>query len=166
VFEIRLLTGASTAASWGFSLDFVPHLPMSKGKLCWHRTDRSAMLDITVYPHDLDEACYGYGAERLHRDLDRLVPVALARAGETWRRGTTWQGMLDIVAEVRERKSNQYWFDMYRQMPLAVMFLLAKTGDRAGALAGFEAYSLKNKLPDDVAAKLGRLVQDAASAQE
>jgi hypothetical protein len=53
---------------------------------------------------------------------------------------------------------------MYRQMPLAVMFLLAKTGDLAAAQAALNANIVGLELSEDIAAKLGKLVRDAAPA--
>jgi hypothetical protein len=160
VFEIALLKGASMKANWGFSLDFVPHI--SGGKARWHRKDRTAKLDVIVDPRGYESACSLYGADRLHRDLERLVPVALERAQETWRRGSTWSGLLDIVREIREQQSNCFGFYNYTQLPLAFIFLSAKIGDFATAQAELKAFARRWELDDDVAAKLAKLVGDVA----
>jgi hypothetical protein len=36
------------------------------------------------------------------------VPLTLERAQETWRRGSTLSGILDIVREIREKKINYF----------------------------------------------------------
>src|SRR5262245_51929970 len=55
LFQLELLKGAGLTAWWGFSLDFVPHV--SGGKLRWHRSDRTAMLDVIVNPKNLPQPC-------------------------------------------------------------------------------------------------------------
>jgi hypothetical protein len=160
VFEMRLLKSAGIMANWGFSLDFVPHI--SGRRICWHRSDRTAMLDVHVDPRGLEKACFLWGAEWLHRDLDRLVPVAVERAQETWRQGSTWTGMLDILQEIRERKSNRFSFHFYWHLPLTFVFLTAKTGDLASAQAALEEFVRDRKLSEDIAMKLGKLVRDVA----
>src|SRR5271170_1614311 len=84
MFELILLKGAGVRARWGFSLEFVPHI--SGGRVRWHRSGESAMLDVIVEPgkNALPEASYIHGAARLHDDLNRLLPDAVERANETW----------------------------------------------------------------------------------
>jgi hypothetical protein len=81
VFEMQLLKGAAMKAVWGFSLDFVPHL--SGGRVCWHRSNRTAMFDLYVELEDRIYASFLHGAAWLHHGLERLVPTALERAQET-----------------------------------------------------------------------------------
>ena len=44
LFEIMLGKGHVYYPSWGFSLDFVPHV--SGSTVRWHRTDKSSLLDL------------------------------------------------------------------------------------------------------------------------
>lgn len=48
VFKLELLKGAGLDFAWGLSLDFVPHVSGSRVK--WHRTPKTAMLDLGVRP--------------------------------------------------------------------------------------------------------------------
>jgi hypothetical protein len=50
VVELYSLKGASIAPRWGLSLDFVPHV--AAGRVRWHRTVKSAMLDLVWDPLD------------------------------------------------------------------------------------------------------------------
>jgi len=171
VFEMVLLKGAAINPWWGFSLDFVPHL--SGGRLCWHRSNRAARFDLFFY---LDGRKYldiwgskyvhfSHGAASLRRDLERVMPVALEQAQETWRRGSTLSGILDIVREIRERKINSFYVFFRWRLPLTFMFLSAKVGDLAAAQAELEAYARDQELDEDVVAKLSKLLQDAASIE-
>lgn len=47
------MKGASYVPIWGISLDFVPHV--AGNRLAWHRTDKSARMDLVYDPVDFDE---------------------------------------------------------------------------------------------------------------
>jgi hypothetical protein len=162
LFEMALVKGASIKAHWGFSLDFVPHF--SGGRICWHRTDRTAKLDVFVDPRDCGHACFLYGATWLHRDLDQLIPATVEQARETWRRGSTWFGMLSILHEIRERKSNCLGFENYTQLPLALIFLTAKIGKLTTARAELERYIRRHRVAEDVVRRLEELMRALARA--
>ncbi len=163
VFEMQLLKGAAMKAIWGFSLDFVPHL--SGGRVCWHRSNRTAKFDVFVELEKCNLASFLHGAAWLHRDLERLVPAALERAQETWRRGSNLAGMLDIVGEIRERKINSFYVHFSWQLPLTFMFLSAKIGDLAAAQAELETYARPHELAEDNVAKLAKLLRDLAAVE-
>ena len=163
MFQLQLLKGASLKTTWGYSLDFVPHL--SGGGLRWHRTDKSAMLDVIVDPKDLPALSYSYGAAQWVSDLERALPLAIDRACETWRRGSTWRGMLDIVQDMRSRQSNGLAFDNYTQLPLTLVLLSAKVGDLPAADAELECLVRQRGLSDEVAAKLAALTRNLANSR-
>lgn len=159
MFQLLLLKGASMRARWGFSLDFVPHI--SAGRIRWHRTNRTAILDVIVDPTEktLPRLSFIHGTARLHDDLQRLLPVAVEKAKETWRRGETERGLLALVQEIRDRNINCFPFDIYTQLPLAYAFLSAKFGDLASAEDELDCYAERSKLDDAVAAKLKKLAR-------
>src|SRR4030095_10376942 len=130
LFELQLARGAMKAC-WGFSLDFVPHI--AGGRVRWHRTDKSARLDVYIDPRDLPQPDFMHGAARFSADLRALLTEAVARAQETWKRGTTLQGLLHIVREIRDRKTNHLGFYNYVQLPFAHAMLSAKVGDLRSA---------------------------------
>src|SRR3954469_10621541 len=78
LFELQLLKGASLKACWGFSLDFVPHI--SGATIHWHRTDKTARLDVIIDPIALPQPCFLYGSERFRLELEALLPNAIAAA--------------------------------------------------------------------------------------
>ena len=142
-------------ANWGFSLDFVPHI--SGGRVRWHRTDKTAVLDVVLDPKGLHTVSYIHGSARLAEGLRSLLPEATARARESWRRGATFHGMLDLIQEIRDKHTNCFRYQNYTQLPLAYAFLLAKTGDSRSAEAELDQYALLHRLDDDEAAKLKKL---------
>ena len=131
LFELQLLKGASLKAPpppcWGFSLDFVPHV--SGSSIRWHRSDKTAMLDVIVDPVALPQPCFLFGPERFRHELSSLLPNAVAAAKQDWDRGSTYNGMLDVIREIREHNTNCFGYRNYTQLPLTFAFLTAKTGN-------------------------------------
>lgn len=160
LFEIQLLKGASMKANWGFSLDFVPHI--AGGRIRWHRTDKTAMLDIVLDPKDLHRPSYIHGPERLAEGLRILLPEATVRAEESWRKCASFHGMLDLIREIRDKHINCFRYQNYTQLPLAYAFLLARTGDLGTAETELDKYALSHRLDDDEVAKLKKLAIDYA----
>jgi hypothetical protein len=160
MFDLIILKGAKMRARWGFSLDFVPHI--SGGRLRWHRSGTTAMFDVIIEPSEsvLPWPTFIHGAAHLHDDLNRLLPAAATRAEETWRQGQTIRGLLDLVREIRERKTNCFPFDNYLQLPLTCAFLLAKLGDLACAEQELDQYGARFRLRDDTLKNLKNLARE------
>lgn len=152
MFEFSLLKGAGMKACWGFSLDFVPHI--SGRNIRWHRNNQTAKLDVIVDPRGLEDFSFLYGSVGLESDLERHLPAAIERARETWRRGDTWHGMLEIVQEIREKKINRLGFYNYVQLPFAFAFLSAKVGNLGAAEAELMTYAQTHELGDEITMKL------------
>jgi hypothetical protein len=172
MFQVSLLKGEGMKACWGFSLDFVPHISgwnlpnKAKRKISRHRTDKSAMLDVVVDPRDLKQYCSLFGAAQLNNELSRHLPTAVELARETWRRGETWRGMLELVRELRDHPTNCLGFYNYTQLPLAFAFLSAKVGDMAVAETVLETYARQCELSDEVTAELITLARQAGEARD
>lgn len=159
LFEIKLLKGASLKVNWGFSLDFVPHI--SGGRVRWHRTDKTAMLDVVIDPRDVHDASYLHGRAHLTEALHSLLPEVTHRAQKTWQMGSTFGGMLEIIREIRNKQTNVFAYQNYTQLPLAFAFLLAKTGDLQSAENELSKYSISFQLDEDESAKLMQLARQA-----
>jgi hypothetical protein len=166
MFDLSLLKGASMRARWGFSLDFVPHI--SGGRVHWHRTNQTAMLDVTIDPSEeaLPRLTFIHGAARLQDDLKHFMPEAVKRARETWERGHAEHALLALVQQVREHNTNRFPFDVYPQLPLAFAFLSAKLGDLTSAEQELDRYISQLKLDDETAAKLKKLARECAADTE
>jgi hypothetical protein len=156
VFAMQLLKGAAVKPQWGFSLDFVPHL--SGDRICWHRSNRTAQFDVVVEMEGRKYASFNRGAAWLCHDLDLLVPPALERAQETWQRGSSFSGILDIVREICERRINSFYVYFSWHLPLTSMFLSAKIGDLSTAQSELEAYARERELDEGVVTKLAELL--------
>jgi hypothetical protein len=156
-----LTKGAGIMASWGFSLDFVPHI--AAGRVRWHRTDKTALLDLLISPKDLHQACSLFGAKRLATDFELMLPKAVADAKRDWTRGATYPGMLGIIKEIRELRTNYWPYENLTQMPLAFAFLSAKVGEREPAERALEKCITDFRLDQVEGAKLRDLLQSVTS---
>jgi hypothetical protein len=129
LLEVRAMKGAALQLWWGFSLDYVPHI--SGGKLRWHRTVKSAMLDVMPEIESLavdPNLSVLFGKRRFIADLQRVIPHTLAHAEVAWGRGESLQGIADLLSDFRARKSSGPGFYNFVQLPLALAFTLARLG--------------------------------------
>jgi hypothetical protein len=164
LFELQLLKGASLKACWGFSLDFVPHV--SGSSIRWHRSDKTARLDVIVDPVALPQSCFLYGPARFRAELQVLLPDAVAAAQRDWEIGSTYKGMLQLIREIRDKNTNCFGFRNYTQLPLAFAFLLAKTGDIVLAEQELEENLAMYSIKDAETAKLRRLLRESTGPAE
>lgn len=162
LFELQLLKGASLKACWGFSLDFVPHV--SGGVVRSHRSDKAAMLDVIVDPVALPQPTFLYGTDQLRRELQSPVPDAVGQAQRDWIRGATYDGMLALIREIREQNTNCFPYRNYTQLPLAFVFLAAKTRNLESAERELSEYLAGDWLKEAAAMRLRRLLRETAGA--
>jgi hypothetical protein len=167
VFQITALKGATFVPRWGISLDFVPHL---KGKtLAWHRTEKSALLDLVYDPNDFDPGwrqnnaviCALYGPDRVRRDAERVLPGAIARALSMFEGVRDLSSVMAFANWLRtaERPANRFGFENYTQQPIAYAFLLARTGDPDAAAQVLDRWITDLAL-EPLRAKLMKLLLD------
>jgi hypothetical protein len=156
IFELQLLKGAAMKACWGFSLDFVPHI--AAGNIRWHRSDKTAKLDVIIDLRRLGSASYLRGVGVLEADLNALLPKALSLAQRDWARGSTFAGMVDLIREIREQNLNCFGYHNYTQLPLAAAFLSAKVGDFRDAETKLDEYVRLHNLDGGIASKLKSLI--------
>ena len=146
LFELTLLKGAGMMACRGFSLEFVPHI--SAGRIRWHRSDKTARLDVLVCPKILRQASFLFGAKRLAADLIWMLPEAVAGARRDWEIGATFEGMLEIIRRIRDRHTNFWEYENLTQIELAFTFLSAKVGDMIPAERELENYITRHRLDE------------------
>jgi hypothetical protein len=161
LFELQLLKGASLKACWGFSLDFVPHV--SGSSIRWHRSDKTARLDVIVDPVALPQPCFLYGPEQFRLDLAALLHDAVVTAQRDWERASTCKGMLELIREIREHNTNCFGYRNYTQLPLTFAFLNAKTGNLELAERALDEYLAGGRVKDAAAAKLRQLLLSLAT---
>lgn len=76
-------TGHGIAPSFGFSLDFVPHV--AAGKICWHRTVKTARFDLLVETESRWFGTNFLGPEqKVAADVRFMLPRALKMATGFW----------------------------------------------------------------------------------
>jgi hypothetical protein len=122
------------------------------------------MADVIIDQRDLPLPSVIHGPDYLARGLRDILPLAVARAQQTWRRGATLSGILELVREIRNGHTNNWRYDNYTQLPLAYAFLCAKTGDLQSAESELAHYLTVDGLDDNQAARLRKLARDYAAA--
>ena len=143
---IQPMKGASYAPCWGFSLDFVPHI--SRDALRWHRTDRSARLDLRFDPLDylypgssefnqwtIDSA---RGTRTARKDIRRITTMLSKQAEAFFAQVQGEPDLLPAFQREAAREAVRFNFYNYSQQPIAYAFILARLGDLDSAKAELE----------------------------
>jgi hypothetical protein len=125
--------------TWGLSLKFVPHITMGVGDIRWHRTARSASMDLIYSGFHRDGNDRGFrirtiqGKDALRDDAvttrDHLLPRALQFF-------STVKHTSDLEALFQREEVHNEWGAKLSNLPqvaLAYSFYLAKSGQEQKA---------------------------------
>jgi hypothetical protein len=160
LIELYALKGASFAPRWGFSLDFVPHV--ASGRVRWHRTAKSAELDLIWDPLDFAGA-EGWTVSRICAPSDvpsqvreyarKVCDAALSDV----ERATEVAALPALYREWAGRRSVRFSFLNYQQAAIGEAFVLARLG-LPGALeclrAGMARFDLEPQVTKELEKRL------------
>lgn len=142
VFKLELLKGAGLDFAWGLSLDFVPHVSGSRVK--WHRTPKTAMLDLGVRPRRRGTSglTYLWGAAPLRARIESAIEEIRFDAEKFWASATVLADLPAVFGAVRDYYSINPGLGFYNfiQHPIAYAFSLAKVGRLGEALMEIERF--------------------------
>lgn len=128
VFCFMQWKGGVLSPSWGLSLDFVPHI--AGGRVKWHRTPKSAMLDLVVDSRDRAlDIPYHHGPEPIRERAPQVVEGAVAVAKLLWDKHRTINSLLEGFMWAKQYYKTDVGFYMRVQHPLALAFVYAKSGE-------------------------------------
>jgi hypothetical protein len=168
VVTVAALKGAAYSPIWGISLDYVPHVA-GRGTVHWHRTDKSARLDLTYDPVD-HESDPGWELSRFSSPAGfssrcKAIAPRLLHAVDSFVTPLTSDMAIRQAFEAkRKRPTTRFGFENYYQNVLAYAFTLARVGDMANAELWLGRYLMVSEPDDDeIAAALRRLLAEALS---
>jgi hypothetical protein len=133
--------GGVLAPSWGVSLDFVPHVSGSSVK--WHRTPKSAMLDLRVDARDRDlDLPYHHGPKPLLERGPQVVRKGVDQAQTFWARSKRLPDLLGAFEWLKDYYGTRRGMGFYNfvQHPVALASVLAFLGRTTEAVAELERY--------------------------
>jgi hypothetical protein len=165
LFEVVPLKGASLVPCWGISLDFVPHV--AANEVAWHRTEKSALRDLTFDPVDF----YADWRDRWSIDglrgtnafraaVERVLPAAVAEACAWLDDARDEPAALERARWLlsAKRPGGRFKFHNFVQQPLAYAILLARAGAREEGLRALDDWITSRgyqQLRDQLIALLG-----------
>lgn len=163
IFCLKQWKGGALAPAWGLSLDFVPHL--SGNQIKWHRTPKSARLDLTWDVRDQAmDISYVRGPEAVAHDAPRILEAALAKAETFWNGARAVSELPQAFEQVKQHlSSGGLGFYNYQQHPLAYAFVLAINGKPDAAEAEFQRFAAG--LSAQVSQKLHTLLLERISRE-
>ena len=148
MFELWHYKGAVSAPVWGFALTYVPHFNNSCTKLFWHRTIKSARLD--VFPFDelertkeLSRFCTPHEHKAA---VERVLDAAVSRAKEFFESFRSTEDLLPLFDRLQRDKGNGLGYWNYSNLPVAHAFTLRVNGDCAGGKSILDKYVQRMKI--------------------
>lgn len=134
MFELWHFKGATSAPVWGFALTYVPHFNNSCTRLFWHRTVKSARLD--VLPFDEIERTQDLSRFSTPSDhevaVQRVLDSAVARAKKFFGDFRSTEDLLPLFERLQRDKKSGLGYWNYSNMPVAHAFTLRVNGDYDG----------------------------------
>jgi len=165
MFAFPAWKGGVIAPRWGLSLDFVPHVTGSSVR--WHRANKSAIFDLAVDARDksLDVSLIR-GEQAAFQSSPAIVEKAVARADEFWRRVNSVDDVVGAFEWLRGYLSTTEGLGFYNyvQHPVALAFVLARTGNLVGARQELDRFLAGRSPEDPVSIRLGELLTGATHA--
>lgn len=148
MFELWHFKGKDSALLWGFALNYVPHFNSSFTKLFWHRTVKSAKLD--VFPFDefekTEDLTWFATPEDHAIAVKHVLGTNLDRATEFFEGFQTTNDLLPLFERLQRYKSRSLGYWNYTNMPVAHAFSLRINGDYARGKAILDEYVMRMEL--------------------
>jgi hypothetical protein len=142
IFKLRHFKGAVSAPAWGFALTYVPHFNNSCTKLHWHRTVKSARLD--VFPFDELEQTQELSRFSTPPDhetaVERVLDAAVRQAKEFFESFQSTEDLLPLFKRLQRDKGSGLGYWNYSNLPVAHAFTLRVNGDYAGGKQILDEY--------------------------
>lgn len=165
VVELYSLKSAAIAPRWGFSLDFVPHL--AAGRVRWHRTVKSSMLDLVWDPLDF-AGLEGWTQSRfvLLSELPRLTKLFAAKVCRAAlvdiARAKQVSDLPTLYREWAARPAVRFRMQNYVQATLGEAFVLQRLG-LPGAAACLQEGASRFDFDDATKRQLEKLLEAGSS---
>jgi len=162
MIELRAYKGAAYRPSWGFCLEFAPHI--SGQSVRWHRTDKSCLCDLIIDPCEpkrlaRDEVSLFSTASDAIAALRVLVENTWDLSSATFRQVQTAEDLASLYEEMKCKKTNVWPWTMYTQFQISHAFVLAHLGRRADAVNQLDDYIERYSLDDSISRKLRTLLE-------
>ena len=148
--------GAQSTPRWGYSLDYVPHFDNSYKNIYWHRTNKSAMID--VFPFYFDFFKYSFYRLRSLEDhakcIQECTPLMIKDMNDFYNLGSKTDDLAAILKKCESHKSSGLGFWNWSQLPLAYAFTLNKIGNEQKANEVLELFINRTDVASKVKQKL------------
>ena len=165
IVELVKINSGYVNPRWGFSLDYVPHVDVVETK--WHRTNRTAMFDLTFDPVDSEDikvwAVYNTtNCEMVKNAGKASASRVVSKAIPLFNRAQSVADLPPLFEERLHQRNMRFGFHNYVQHPLAYAFTLAKLQNKIAAREWLQK-SFGAKFDDEIKQKLAKLLDDTLS---
>ncbi|MEO1201448.1 MAG: hypothetical protein AAFX10_01990 [Pseudomonadota bacterium] len=152
MIQLRHYKGAISAPVWGFALTYVPHFNNSYTRLSWHRTVKSARLDVFPFDEfDQTQELTRFSTPDDHDAAVKTVLDAAVRSAQAFFASLrTTEDLLPLFDRLRRDTVSDLGYWNYMNLPIAHAFTLRVTGDYAGGRSILDAYVQRRNISDAV----------------
>ncbi len=148
--------GATSTPQWGYSLDYVPHFNNSYNNIFWHRTNKSAMIDVFPFYFDFSKYLLSrFTTPKEHtQKLESFTPLIIQDLNEFYDLGSDTNDLVNILEKSEAYNASGLGFWNWVQLPLAYAFTLNKIGNSQKANEFIDKYLSKHDIAPKARAKL------------
>ena len=152
MIEIWHYKGAISAPVWGFSLNFVPHLNNSLTKLNWHRTVKSAKLDVIPFDEFDDKLNMSrFSSAKAHESIVADVfRSALGCAATFFDSVRSTEDLIPIFERLQAFQGSGLGYWNYSNVPLAHAFTLRVNDRYSEGKLILDEYVRRSNVPETV----------------
>lgn len=146
MFVLRNYKGKESAVVWGFALNYVPHFNSAFTKLYWHRTVKSARID--VFPFDdvaKTEGLSRFATPEIHAvAVESVLNKTIDLGGAFFDSHRTVDDLPPLFDRLRKDKRSGLGYWNYTNIPLAHAFTLRVLGDHPSGRRILEEYASRH----------------------
>lgn len=163
VIEIEHYKGAISAPVWGFSLNYTPHFNNSFKKLSWHRTVKSARLDVFPFDEFGDElnVCRFASAIEHQTTVANVFRTALGRANTFFESISSCGDLLPVFERLKADRRSRLGYWNYTSIPVAHAFTLHVNDRTAEGKSILDEYIRRMNVPEHILDDLWRRFEQA-----
>jgi|SRR6266850_1424840 len=156
--------------TWGLSLRFVPHITMGVGEIRWHRTPKSAKMDLIYSGFHRDGNDLGFrirtthGKDGLRNDAVTTRVHLLPKALQFF---NTVKYFSDLEALFQHEGFHNEWgwkLSNHPQVALAYAFYLAKNGQEQKARRYMSDWLQQNDEREETLKRMAELFEQAVNS--
>jgi hypothetical protein len=156
--------------TWGLSLRFVPHITMGVGDIRWHRTPKSAKMDLIYSGFHRDgndlgfRICTTRGKDAMRGDAEATRAHLLPKAFQFFSSVRNLSDLRVLFQQIELHHEWEWKLSNLPQVALAYAFYLAKSGQEQTARRYMSDWLKQNNEREETLRQIAALFEQAVNS--